>query len=56
MDGLSIEVRGPLAGQGAAAEDVLRALPGWFGIESAIVEYAEAADGCPHSWYATGTR
>ncbi len=43
----SIEVLGPLAGQGAAAEGVLRALPGWFGIESAIVEYADAAERLP---------
>ena len=47
MEGSPIEVRGPLAGQGAAAEGVLRALPGWFGIESAIVEYAEAAQRLP---------
>lgn len=40
-------VRGPLSGQGAAAERILRALPGWFGIESALVEYAAAVDGLP---------
>ena len=40
-------VLGPLRGQGAAAEGVLRALPGWFGIESAIVEYADAAERLP---------
>ena len=36
-------IRGPLAGQGALAEGILRALPDWFGIESAIVDYARAA-------------
>ena len=43
----SFRVRGPLLGQGAAAERILRALPGWFGIESALVEYAHAADELP---------
>jgi len=40
-------IRGPLTGQGAPAEVILRALPDWFGIESAIVDYARAADGLP---------
>ena len=40
-------LRGPLRGQGAVAEGILRALPGWFGIESSIVEYAAAADELP---------
>ena len=40
-------IRGPLAGQGALAEGILRALPDWFGIESAIVDYARAADELP---------
>ena len=40
-------IRGPLAGQGALAEGILRALPDWFGIESAIVDYARAADEGP---------
>ena len=40
-------VEGPLRGQGAAAERILRALPGWFGIESALRDYAAAADGLP---------
>ena len=43
----SFRVRGPLLGQGAAAEGILRALPDWFGIESAIVDYAAAADRLP---------
>jgi GNAT superfamily N-acetyltransferase len=44
---LPLRIRGPLLGQGAAAELILRALPGWFGIESALVEYAQAADELP---------
>ena len=40
-------IRGPLSGQGALAEGILRALPGWFGIEQALVEYAQAADELP---------
>ena len=46
-DELPLRIRGPLMGQGAAAERILRALPGWFGIESALVEYARAADELP---------
>jgi GNAT superfamily N-acetyltransferase len=38
---------GPLRGQGAAAERILRALPAWFGIESALLDYAAAADELP---------
>ena len=41
---LGFSVRGPLLGQGAAAERILRALPGWFGIESALRDYVRAAD------------
>ena len=40
-------VRGPLSRQGARAEGILRALPAWFGIEEAIVDYARAADELP---------
>jgi GNAT superfamily N-acetyltransferase len=40
-------VRGPVAGQGAAAEELLRALPDWFGIEQSVVEYARAVDALP---------
>ena len=46
-DGPPLRVRGPLLGQGAAAERILRALPGWFGIESSLVAYARAADELP---------
>jgi GNAT superfamily N-acetyltransferase len=41
------QVEGPLTGQGAAAEEILRALPAWFGIESALLEYAAAAEELP---------
>jgi GNAT superfamily N-acetyltransferase len=37
-------VRGPLLGQGEAAERILRTLPDWFGIEAALLDYARAAD------------
>jgi len=32
-------VRGPLLGQGEAAERILRALPDWFGIEASVLDY-----------------
>lgn len=40
-------IRGPLTGQGAPAESIMRALPAWFGIEAAIVDYARSADELP---------
>lgn len=43
----SPRVEGPLRGQRAAAERILRALPAWFGIESALLDYAAAADELP---------
>jgi GNAT superfamily N-acetyltransferase len=43
-DEASFSVRGPLRGQGAAAERILRALPDWFGIEAALQDYVRAAD------------
>lgn len=43
----AVAVRGPVSGQGAAAEGILRALPAWFGIEAALVEYARAAAAGP---------
>jgi GNAT superfamily N-acetyltransferase len=47
VDLSDLAIRGPLAGQGALAEGILRALPGWFGIEQALVDYARAADQLP---------
>ncbi len=43
-DEVQLSVRGPLFGQGEAAERILRALPGWFGIEAALQDYVRAAD------------
>ena len=37
-------ISGPHPKCGALAEPILRALPGWFGIEEAIVEYIAAID------------
>jgi hypothetical protein len=47
VDTPPFRIRGPFLGQGAVAERILRALPGWFGIESALVEYAAAAEELP---------
>jgi len=47
MAGHAVAIRGPLSGQGADAEGILRALPDWFGIEQALVDYARAADELP---------
>jgi len=41
---IQFSVRGPLFGQGDAAERILRALPGWFGIESSVQDYIRAAE------------
>jgi len=40
-------VHGPLLGQAEVCEPILRSLPEWFGIESAIVEYVRAIDRLP---------
>jgi GNAT superfamily N-acetyltransferase len=42
-DKAHFSVRGPLSGQAEAAERILRALPGWFGIEASLQEYVRAA-------------
>lgn len=42
-DTVHFSVRGPLPGMGAAVERILRALPGWFGIEAALQDYVRAA-------------
>lgn len=44
MSDAGLSVRGPLLGQGEAAERILRALPGWFGLEDSVQEYVRAAD------------
>lgn len=40
-------VNGPLFGQSAHCESILRALPDWFGIESSLVQYVKDADALP---------
>ena len=40
-------IDGPLTGQGAVAETILRALPDWFGIEDALVEYVKQTEHLP---------
>lgn len=47
MNDAETVIHGPLTGQGAPAESILRALPGWFGIEAALVDYVRAADELP---------
>jgi GNAT superfamily N-acetyltransferase len=47
MAGQAFAIRGPLTEQGAHAEGILRALPEWFGIESALIDYVRAADELP---------
>ncbi len=42
-----MEIRGPVFGNGADCEPVLRGLPEWFGIESAIVHYVDSIDRMP---------
>lgn len=41
---MSYSIQGPVLGKGAACEQILRALPDWFGIEEAIVQYGQAID------------
>lgn len=43
----TLRVRGPLRGQGALCERILRALPESFGIEESIVEYRQAIEELP---------
>ena len=35
-----IQIEGPGPAESAECEDILRALPGWFGVETALVQYA----------------
>ena len=45
------QIRGPLTGMGAACEPVLRALPEWFGVESAVIQYRQDIEPLP-TWVA----
>ncbi len=56
MDAAPSTITGPLLGQGAACETILRALPDWFGIEEAIQEYARAIDSLPTFLASRGER
>jgi ribosomal protein S18 acetylase RimI-like enzyme len=42
-----MNIEGPLLGQGPVCEAVLRALPEWFGIEEATVQYIHDVDELP---------
>lgn len=37
---MNFNIQGPLLGQSSECEQILRSLPDWFGIESAIQDYA----------------
>ncbi|HWQ46085.1 MAG TPA: GNAT family N-acetyltransferase [Longilinea sp.] len=47
MDKTSITIEGPYTDRSAACEPVLRALPDWFGIETALTNYLEDIDQSP---------
>ena len=40
-------IEGPLLGQAAHCESILRSLPDWFGIESSIVQYVKDIEEMP---------
>ena len=42
-----MNIEGPLLGQGAVCEMILRALPEWFGIEEATAQYVRDVDDLP---------
>jgi ribosomal protein S18 acetylase RimI-like enzyme len=44
---VEIIIEGPSLGKSALCEPILRALPEWFGIEAAIVHYAQTIDDMP---------
>ena len=48
---MQIVIEGPASGKGNVCEPILRALPGWFGIETAIVQYRVDIDSLP-TWLA----
>lgn len=47
MDRSSFTIAGPVLDRGSVCEPVLRALPGWFGIEEAILHYVAEIDRLP---------
>lgn len=44
---MQITIEGPSTNTSRVCEPILRALPGWFGIESALAEYIEKIDTLP---------
>jgi GNAT superfamily N-acetyltransferase len=42
-----MDIQGPLLGQAPVCEPILRALPGWFGIEAALQNYVNQIGGLP---------
>lgn len=42
-----MRIVGPVQHVREVCEQILRSLPGWFGIESALIEYAKATDQLP---------
>jgi GNAT superfamily N-acetyltransferase len=43
----SFQITGPHFGQSAVVNEILRALPDWFGIEESIVNYVKEVDALP---------
>lgn len=56
MDHLSLQLRVEPSGSGAACRRVMVALPGWFGIERSVDEYARVADRTPTVLASVGDR
>jgi GNAT superfamily N-acetyltransferase len=42
-----MDIEGPLTGVSSAAEQILRSLPAWFGIEASLLEYVRATERFP---------
>lgn len=51
-DPISLELAGPLGGAAADAQRIMRSLPRWFGIDSALVQYAQDTQRLPTFWAA----
>jgi GNAT superfamily N-acetyltransferase len=51
---MAVRILPPASDLGPVVEPILRALPGWFGVESAIVGYVAAAD-AGLTWLAVDT-
>jgi hypothetical protein len=42
---MSVSIEGPLLGQSALCEPILRSLPDWFGIEESTAQYIRDIEG-----------